>query len=89
MAGNAIANVQCICCSVFYALIDIPWKGVAVSVVTSHVSQQIVLHGDAAPKGIAPLSSINKRRRGVRGWEGVSANGCARKRLLGINLTAY
>ena len=43
---------------------------------------------DAAPKGIAPLS-INKRRRGVRGWEGVNANGYARKRLFGINLTAY
>ncbi|KAA8592338.1 hypothetical protein FQN60_017793 [Etheostoma spectabile] len=38
-------------------------KGFAVSVVSSHVPQHVVLHGDAAPKGVAPLS-INRRRRG-------------------------
>lgn len=34
------------------------------SVVTSHGSPQIVPHGDAAPKGIAPLS-INRRGTGI------------------------
>lgn len=36
------------------------------SVVTSHGSPQIVPHGDAAPKGIAPLS-INRRGKGLGG----------------------
>lgn len=36
------------------------------SVVTSHGSPQIVPHGDAALKGIAPLS-INRRGMGIGG----------------------
>lgn len=59
------------------------------SVVTSHGSPQIVPHGDAALKGIAPLS-INRRGMGIGGLaRGVNAHGYARKQLLSTNLTAY
>lgn len=59
------------------------------SAVTSHGSPQIVPRGDAAPKGIAPLS-INRRGMGIGGWgRGVNARGYFRKQLLSSNLTAY
>lgn len=59
------------------------------SVVTSHGSPQIVPHGDATLKGIAPLS-INRRGMGIGGLgREVNAHGCARKQLLSTNLTAH
>lgn len=64
-------------------------KGVVMSVVTSHVSRQIVPHGDAAPKGMAPLS-ISRRRRGVRGvGRGFTLMVMPEKQLLRTNLTVY
>lgn len=66
---------------------DAEKSGPRMLVVTSHVSPQIVAHGDTAPKGMRhhyPSTGVGGE---PQGREGVNANGSARKRLFGNNPT--